>query len=69
MDLNRREMITLAPLLAATIFFGVYPAPIMHVTEVSVDNLVTNYQAAVEAHRLAGDTGFLTQVASLFTGR
>ncbi|MEP5262216.1 MAG: NADH-quinone oxidoreductase subunit M, partial [Nitratireductor sp.] len=68
MDLNRREVLTLAPLLAATIFFGVYPAPILHVTEVSVDNLVANYHAALEAHRVAGDTGLFARAASLFTG-
>jgi NADH-quinone oxidoreductase subunit M len=68
MDLNRREVITLAPLLAATLFFGVYPAPIMDVTAASVDNLIANYTAAVEAHRLAGETGLIGQVASLFAG-
>ncbi|PKP76184.1 MAG: NADH-quinone oxidoreductase subunit M [Alphaproteobacteria bacterium HGW-Alphaproteobacteria-3] len=68
MDLNRREVLILAPLLATTIFFGVYPSPIMEVTAVSVENLVANYNAALEAHRLAGDTGILGQVASLFAG-
>jgi NADH-quinone oxidoreductase subunit M len=68
MDLNRREIITLGPLVAATIFFGVYPAPIMNVTAVSVENLISNYNAAIEAHGVAGAAGLPGEVASLFTG-
>ena len=68
LDLNRREVVTLAPLLAATIFFGVYPSPIMNVTAVSVENLVTNYTAAVEAYRLAEGPGMMSQVANLLSG-
>ncbi|WP_339828602.1 NADH-quinone oxidoreductase subunit M [uncultured Parvibaculum sp.] len=68
-DLNRREVATLAPLLAATLFFGIYPAPIMNVTAVSVENLVSNYNAAVEAHRLAEGGGAMTHLTALLTGR
>jgi NADH-quinone oxidoreductase subunit M len=68
MDLNRREIVTFAPLIAATIFFGVYPAPILDVTAVSVENLITNYTAAIEAHRVAGETGLTGAVANLFAG-
>tara|TARA_R110002110_G_scaffold34834_4_gene118131 strand:- start:1175 stop:2719 length:1545 start_codon:yes stop_codon:yes gene_type:complete len=67
-DLNRREIVTIAPLLAATIFFGIYPAPIMNVTAVSVEHLITNYTAAVEAHRIAEGTGVLSRIAGLLTG-
>jgi len=35
-DLNGREMFILAPLVAATIFFGVYPKPIFEMTGTSV---------------------------------
>jgi len=53
-DLTGREMVVLAPLVVLTILFGVYPMPVLDVTAVSVDNLVTQYQAAVEqASRLA----------------
>ena len=31
------------------IFFGVYPAPILDATAASVDNLVNNYSAALQA--------------------
>jgi NADH-quinone oxidoreductase subunit M len=48
-DLSLREKVILVPLVALTIFFGVYPAPIMDVTAASVDQLISNYQAALEA--------------------
>jgi NADH-quinone oxidoreductase subunit M len=48
LDLSLREKVILVPLIALTIFFGVYPAPIMNVTAASVDHLINNYQAAIE---------------------
>ena len=48
-DLSRREATILVPLLVLTIFFGVYPKPVFNVTSASVDNLITNYQAALSA--------------------
>ncbi len=53
LDLNMREVLTLVPLIATTIFFGVYPSPVFNVTAVSVEHLIANYTAAVEAHRVA----------------
>ncbi len=52
LDLSLREKVILVPLIALTIFFGVYPRPIMDVTSASVDNLIHNYQTAV-AHDAA----------------
>jgi NADH-quinone oxidoreductase subunit M len=49
LDLSRREMALLMPLVILTIFFGVYPAPILDVTAASVDLLVGNYHAALAA--------------------
>ena len=49
LDLSLREKVILVPLVALTILFGVYPAPIMDVTAASVDQLINNYQAAVES--------------------
>jgi NADH-quinone oxidoreductase subunit M len=46
-DMNTREVAILAPLVFLVILFGVYPAPILDVTAVSVKNLVTNYEAAI----------------------
>jgi NADH-quinone oxidoreductase subunit M len=54
LDLNKREMLTLAPLVVATILFGVYPAPIFHIMAVSVEHLISNYQTALEIHQASG---------------
>jgi NADH-quinone oxidoreductase subunit M len=48
LDLSPREVAILAPLVLLTIFFGVYPAPVLDVTAASVKNLVQNYEAAVK---------------------
>jgi NADH-quinone oxidoreductase subunit M len=48
-DLSPREQLILYPLVALTIFFGVYPAPVFDATAASVDLLVNNYTAAVQA--------------------
>ena len=54
LDLSGREQLILYPLIIATIFFGVYPAPIFDATAASVDQLVHHYAAAVEAaHKVA----------------
>jgi NADH-quinone oxidoreductase subunit M len=47
LDMSLREKVILVPLIALTILFGVYPQPILDVTAASVDQLITNYQAAV----------------------
>ena len=49
LDLSPREQLILYPLIAATIFFGIYPAPIFDATAASVDLLVNNYSAALHA--------------------
>ena len=46
-DLSPREIAVLAPLVILTILFGFYPAPILDVTAVSVQNLVAQYEAAI----------------------
>ena len=51
-DLTAREMLTLAPLLLLTIYFGIYPAPIMDVIGATVENLLKSVsvaQASLEA--------------------
>jgi NADH-quinone oxidoreductase subunit M len=48
-DLSPREQLILYPMIALTIFFGVYPAPIFDATSASVDLLINNYTAAVQA--------------------
>jgi len=56
-DLSVREIAILAPLVALTIAFGVYPKPIFDVTSVSVANLVAQHKLAMMdrgevAHRI-----------------
>jgi NADH-quinone oxidoreductase subunit M len=46
-DLGFREVAVLGPLVALTILFGFYPAPILDVTAASVKNLVQNYETAI----------------------
>ncbi len=47
LDLDRREVAVMAPLIILTIFFGFYPAPILDATAASVDALVTQYQSVI----------------------
>ncbi len=49
-DLGPREKLIIAPLLAATIFFGVYPLPLLDITAVSVEHLVAEYEEDLAAH-------------------
>ncbi|MBZ0228513.1 MAG: NADH-quinone oxidoreductase subunit M, partial [Bauldia sp.] len=49
LDLSRREQVILFPLAALALLFGFFPGPIMDVTAASVDQLVSNYQAALSA--------------------
>jgi NADH-quinone oxidoreductase subunit M len=54
LDLSLRERFILYPLLAVTIFYGVYPTPILNATSASVEALVTKYQAAITSlHQVA----------------
>ncbi|WP_020178862.1 NADH-quinone oxidoreductase subunit M [Methylopila sp. M107] len=48
-DLNRRELALLAPLVALTVLFGVWPAPILDMSAATVEGLVTTTQAAIDA--------------------
>ncbi|WP_292288020.1 NADH-quinone oxidoreductase subunit M [Marivita sp.] len=56
-DMTGRERAIFAPLVVATILFGVYPAPILDTIGPSVEALVSNYQVALAEADLA------TQVA------
>ena len=49
LDLDWRERIVVVPLVLVTIFYGVYPAPILNASEASVQALVTKTQAAITA--------------------
>jgi NADH-quinone oxidoreductase subunit M len=49
LDLSPREKAILYPLVALVIFFGVYPAPVLDVTQASVDALINQVQTSLEA--------------------
>ncbi|PRD41953.1 NADH-quinone oxidoreductase subunit M [Phyllobacterium phragmitis] len=49
LDLSPREKVILYPLVALTIFFGVYPAPVLNVTATAVNALVNQYNASLAA--------------------
>jgi NADH-quinone oxidoreductase subunit M len=52
-DLTLRECVTLFPLVALSIFFGVYPKPVLDMSAASVQQLVNNYATAVTAVKAA----------------
>lgn len=47
LDMNKREMSYLVPLVILTILFGVYPKPVLDVMAVSVDKLIADYTQAL----------------------
>ena len=51
-DVNKSEIIMLGILALLVIFFGFYPVPLMETLNVSVDNLINNYEIAVQTKGL-----------------
>ena len=51
-DVTRRELIALAPLVILTIFFGIYPAPILDIFGPSVEALLTTMKSVQAASLL-----------------
>ncbi|NLS03196.1 NADH-quinone oxidoreductase subunit M [Rhizobium sp. P32RR-XVIII] len=49
LDISFREKFIVYPLMAVIIFFGIYPAPVFDASAASVDLLINNYRAAVDA--------------------
>jgi NADH-quinone oxidoreductase subunit M len=52
-DLNRREMITFAPLILLIIYYGVQPGPILDAFAAPTDALMNNVQAALATVKTA----------------
>jgi len=52
-DLDYREIIALAPLVALTILFGIYPKPVLDMSAASVAQLLDNYNHALGAAKAA----------------
>ena len=48
-DINKSEIIMLVPLAFFVIFFGLYPIPLMDTLNISVNNLIENYQLSLNA--------------------
>ena len=48
-DLSRREIAVFAPLVAATLWMGIWPEPFLDVMHASVANLIENYEVALRA--------------------
>ena len=46
-DITPREIFVLLPLLLATIFFGIYPAPVLDAVAVSTDQILIRYQEGI----------------------
>ena len=47
-DINNLEGLMLGALALLVIFFGFYPAPLMDTLNISVDNLINNYEIAIQ---------------------
>ncbi len=47
LDMNLREIAIMAPLVVGAIVFGVWPTPVLKITEASVQNLIKSYTQAV----------------------
>jgi NADH-quinone oxidoreductase subunit M len=58
-DLGWREITIFVPLVVLTIFFGVYPKPILDFSSASVTQLIDNYQHALSAVQTAAQTASL----------
>jgi NADH-quinone oxidoreductase subunit M len=49
LDLSPREIAIMAPLVLATLWMGIYPAPFFDVMDASVANLISEHKIAMEA--------------------
>ena len=49
-DLNKPEIIILTSLAVPSLYFGFYPEPLINTVEVSVSNLINNYNANLEIY-------------------
>ena len=49
-DLNKTETYIFVTLVFLTIFFGIYPEPLLDTINVSINDLIENYQADINFH-------------------
>ncbi len=57
LDLNRREMLVFAPLVAIVMVMGIYPMPFLEVMDASVEGLIERYEQALAAAKGAALAG------------
>ena len=49
-DLSKSEIIILATLAIPSLYFGFYPEPLINTVEVSISNLISNYNNNLEIY-------------------
>ena len=50
LDLNKSELIILSSLAIPSLYFGFYPEPLISTVEMSVTNLINNYNSSLDIH-------------------
>ena len=68
-DLSPREFAVFAPLIAIVFWMGIYPSSFIGVMDVSVENLIANYQAALGAGADTAQTTVGDVLAAVPQGR
>ena len=49
-DLNKTELYIFSSIVFLTLFFGIYPEPLLNTVNVSIDNLIDKYNANINFH-------------------
>ena len=49
-DLNKTEIYIFASLIFLTLFFGIYPEPLLNTIDISITNLIDSYQMDLNLH-------------------
>ena len=49
-DLNKTELYIFSSLAVLVIFFGIYPDPLFRTVDISINNLIENYQMNLNFH-------------------
>ena len=49
-DLNKTELYIFSSLVILVIFFGIYPDPLFKTVDISINNLIENYQINLDFH-------------------
>jgi len=49
-DLNKTEIYIFASIAFLTLFFGIYPEPLLNTVDISINNLIDKYQIDINFH-------------------